>query len=338
MQQILFFGISNHNLTVVGSDGSYTKPFTRDYIVISAGQTIDVLFTANRAPKQYYMAASAYERTPKQSIDNTTTTGIVHYSGNGAIDLPVHLPVFPLFNDTESVLRFTRSFRSLASKDHPVDVPLDVTKTLFYTLSMNTIPCEINRTCHGPNTSLLATSINNVSFVNPRIDLLEAYYHKIGGQFIPNFPNDPPFKFNYSATILPLEFEIPERGTKVKVLDYNATVEIVFQATGLVSGADHPMHLHGYSFYVVGIGLGNFDKDKNPLNYNLVDPPFQNTIVVPYKGWTAIRFRANNPGVWFMHCHLERHATWGMEMAFIVKNGNTPESRILDPPSDMPKC
>ena len=75
------------------------------------------------------------------------------------------------------------------------------------------------------------------------------------------------------------------------------TVELVFQGTTLVGGNDHPMHLHGHSFYVVGMGLGNFDKDKDPLRYNLVDPPLMNTIVVPLDGWTAIRFTANNPGL-----------------------------------------
>ncbi|CAA2959984.1 laccase-15-like [Olea europaea subsp. europaea] len=41
MNQILFFGVSNHNLTLVGTDASYTKPLTRNYIVISPGQTMD---------------------------------------------------------------------------------------------------------------------------------------------------------------------------------------------------------------------------------------------------------------------------------------------------------
>ena len=80
------------------------------------------------------------------------------------------------------------------------------------------------------------------------------------------------------------------------ILDYNTNVELVFQGTSLVGGNDHPMHLHGFSFYVVGSGLGNFDKDKDPLGYNLVDPPLQNTIAVPIDGWTAIRFKADNPG------------------------------------------
>lgn len=43
-------------------------------------------------------------------------------------------------------------------------------------------------------------------------------------------------------------------------------------------------------------------------------------------------------GVWFMHCHFERHVSWGMGMAFIIKDGKLPEQKILPPPKDMPLC
>lgn len=43
-------------------------------------------------------------------------------------------------------------------------------------------------------------------------------------------------------------------------------------------------------------------------------------------------------GVWFMHCHLEIHTTWGLKMAFVVDNGKGPNESILPPPSDLPKC
>ncbi|MED6164969.1 Laccase-15 [Stylosanthes scabra] len=98
------------------------------------------------------------------------------------------------------------------------------------------------------------------------------------------------------------------------------------------------MHLHGHSFYVVGWGFGNYNEEKDPLKYNLVDPPYQNTLAVPKNGWVAIRFHTKNPGVWFMHCHLERHVSWGMAMTFIVKNGNNPQQQMLPPPPDMPRC
>ena len=43
-------------------------------------------------------------------------------------------------------------------------------------------------------------------------------------------------------------------------------------------------------------------------------------------------------GVWFMHCHLEVHTTWGLKMAFLVDNGEGPEESLLPPPNDLPKC
>ncbi|KAG6394821.1 hypothetical protein SASPL_145411 [Salvia splendens] len=52
MNNIMFFKIANHNITIVGSDGSYTKPFATDYVAISPGQTIDFLLEANQNPSQ----------------------------------------------------------------------------------------------------------------------------------------------------------------------------------------------------------------------------------------------------------------------------------------------
>ena len=43
-------------------------------------------------------------------------------------------------------------------------------------------------------------------------------------------------------------------------------------------------------------------------------------------------------GVWFMHCHFERHTTWGMSSVVIVKNGDTNETSMRPPPSYMPPC
>ncbi|XWS74853.1 hypothetical protein CRYUN_Cryun01aG0033700 [Craigia yunnanensis] len=90
--------------------------------------------------------------------------------------------------------------------------------------------------------------------------------------------------------------------------------------------------------YTVGRGVGNFDPEKDPQKFNLVDPVERNTISVPTAGWTAIRFKADNPGVWFFHCHLEVHTTWGLKMAFLVDNGNGPDESLLPPPSDLPQC
>jgi laccase len=137
------------------------------------------------------------------------------------------------------------------------------------------------------------------------MDILRAYYNQINGVYGDHFPDKPPLFFNFTADSTPLMiYETPSKGTEVKVLEYNSTVEIVFQGTNVAAGTDHPMHIHGTSFYVVGWGFGNFDKDKDPLRYNLVDPPLQNTIAVPKNGWSVIRFKATNPGKYKEHNQL----------------------------------
>lgn len=299
LNEILFVAIAKHPITVVGIDGSYTKPFTTDYITISPGQTTDVLLHANQHPDHYYMAGRAYSSSPSVPFDNTTTTAIVQYSGKYTKSSQPVLPHLPYYNDTNAFFAYIRSLRSLANEDHPCNVPTTITTHMISTISINTFPCPSNRSCEGPNGTRLAASISNISFHEPSIAILQAYYKHINGVFGYRFPSYPPLVFNYTAEYLPLSFQIPRRGTEVKVLDYNSTVEIVFQGTNLVAGIEHPMHLHGYSFYVVGVGLGNFDKNKDPSGYNLVDPPLRNTAIVPRNGWMAVRFKANNPGTTF---------------------------------------
>ncbi|KAI3772304.1 hypothetical protein L6452_03486 [Arctium lappa] len=69
-----------------------------------------------------------------------------------------------------------------------------------------------------------------------------------------------------------------------------------------------------------------------------VKPEKTNTVGVPSGGWVAIRFQADNPGVWFMHCHIEIHLTWGLRMAWVVMDGKLENQKLPPPPSDLPKC
>ncbi|MED6118227.1 hypothetical protein PIB30_000854 [Stylosanthes scabra] len=344
MQDLLFFAIANHQLTIVGTDGSYVKPFTVEYITISPGQTMDVLLHANQPLDRYYMAAKAYSSALRVVFDNTTTTAIVEYKGKHipSYSWTPHMPSLPSFNDINSSVNIISQMRSLADEPHPINVPMNITTNLFYTVSINSLPCPNGSICKGPRGNLFAASMNNISFQLPSKNnvnsILQAYYNNISGVFTENFPDVPPQLFDFTGSNLSTFLRTPSVDTEVKLLEYGSTVELVIQGTNLLAGTEHPMHLHGHSFYVVGWGFGNYNKEKDPLKYNLVDPPYQNTVAVPKNGWVAIRFQTKNPGVWFMHCHLERHASWGMAMTFIVKNGNNPQQQMLPPPPDMPRC
>ena len=57
------------------------------------------------------------------------------------------------------------------------------------------------------------------------------------------------------------------------------------------------VHLHGHIFQVVGRGDGYYDNNAS-INLNTTNPMRRDTIQVPGEGFTVIRFRADNPGVW----------------------------------------
>lgn len=90
----------------------------------------------------------------------------------------------------------------------------------------------------------------------------------------------------------------------------------------------HPFHLHGYDVYV----LSSYSADRgwgsyNPFDksvpapggaFNLLNPVKRDTFWVPRRGYTVVRFRADNPGIWMFHCHLLWHQASGMAMGFEV--------------------
>lgn len=96
----------------------------------------------------------------------------------------------------------------------------------------------------------------------------------------------------------------------------------------------HSIHLHGHRFHVLKIAYPPFDpltgnstafnSDIRCLNnectratwadpswingpipgVNLINPPLKDTVIVPANGYVIIRFTADNPGYWLLHCHL----------------------------------
>lgn len=89
-------------------------------------------------------------------------------------------------------------------------------------------------------------------------------------------------------------------------LQKDETIRFVFQnATPM----DHPFHLHGHSFYVLG----------KPESVNAKDPILKDTVNVPAKTDLVIQWRASNPGRWFFHCHIEWHLETGMARVVEIK-------------------
>ncbi|KAL5991841.1 Laccase-17 [Asimina triloba] len=341
----LFFSVANHTLTVVDVDAVYVKPFETDIVLIAPGQTTNVLLnTKPHYPNAtFFMSARPYA-TGLGTFDNSTTAGLLEYQHPdwshhllGMKKLSLFKPSLPALNDTAFAANYTSKLRSLANAQYPANVPQTVDKRFFFTVGLGTVPCPKNQTCQGPNGTKFSASVNNVSFVQPTTALLQAHFlGQSQGVYTTDFPTRPLFHFNYTGT--PPNNTMVSNGTKVVVLPFNASVELVMQDTSILGAESHPLHLHGFNFFVAGQGFGNFDPSKDPSNFNLVDPVERNTVGIPSGGWVAIRFRADNPGVWFMHCHLEVHTSWGLKMVWVVMDGKLPNQKLPPPPSDLPKC
>ncbi|CAN6380326.1 unnamed protein product [Urochloa humidicola] len=339
----LFVSIAGHTMTVVGADASYTKPYSTSVLMIAPGQTTDVLVSFDQPPAgRYYLAARAYASAQGVPFDNTTTTAIFDYSTTSSGDNTtpsVIMPTLPAYNDTAAAMAFTTSLRGLRK----AELPSRVDESLFFTVGVGLFNCSSSggQTCGGPNNTRFAASINNVSFVLPStgVSILQAHYtdHQ-EGVFTADFPANPPVQFDYTAGNVSRALWQPVPGTKVYKLKYGAVVQVVLQGTNIFAGENHPIHIHGYDFYVLAQGFGNFHAETHSLLFNLDDPPMRNTVAVPVNGWAVIRFVADNPGVWLMHCHLDVHITWGLAMAFLVQDGVGELQSLQPPPPDLPLC
>ena len=161
--------------------------------------------------------------------------------------------------------------------------------------------------------------------------------------------------------------------TQVIKIPYNQTIQLVFSAIGAISGA-HPIHLHGHTFHVVKVGYPGYDNTTGFIASHNADiycddidlclqsgnedcdprrctkprwagnPPDmsidqntvrKDTVIVPAGGYVVINFISNNPGYWFLHCHIEVHQLEGM--AVIINEAPIQQKDLIIPPG-LNKC
>ncbi|KAJ4957284.1 hypothetical protein NE237_014067 [Protea cynaroides] len=152
----LFFRIANHSLTVVEVDAVYVKPFKTDTILITRGQTTNVLLKTykHHFPGATFFMSSRSYATGIAAFNNSTTSAILQYN-----------------------LQILQLLQRLGLR-----------------------PCPKTRTCLGPNGTMLAASINNVSFAQSNMALLQAHiFRQSRGVYTTEFPVNPLLPFNYTG-------------------------------------------------------------------------------------------------------------------------------------------
>lgn len=87
----------------------------------------------------------------------------------------------------------------------------------------------------------------------------------------------------------------------------------------------HPMHLHGHAFTPLST-------DGHPWASVML----KDTVAVPPGATVVVRFVANNPGVWMLHCHELHHAAAGMD-ALVAYQGAPRLAQLAGSGSPVPE-
>ncbi|KAK7221715.1 hypothetical protein V2G26_009718 [Clonostachys chloroleuca] len=96
--------------------------------------------------------------------------------------------------------------------------------------------------------------------------------------------------------------------------------EIVQLVVNNLDTGRHPFHLHGHAFQSIHRSDedGGLWEDSPVAEADLPKTPMRrDTLVIYPSGNVVLRFRADNPGVWLFHCHIEWHVVSGLIATFV---------------------
>ncbi|KAJ7450358.1 laccase [Mycena latifolia] len=88
----------------------------------------------------------------------------------------------------------------------------------------------------------------------------------------------------------------------------NKVVEVSIPGGSI--GGPHPFHLHGHNFYVV--------RSAGNATYNWDNPVIRDVVSTGNSkdDLTTFRFKTDNAGPWFLHCHIDWHLDIGLAVVF----------------------
>ncbi|XP_072946321.1 uncharacterized protein [Epargyreus clarus] len=337
--------VDGHNITIIASDGYDLEPITATSLVTYAGERYDFVVEANNEIDNYWIRFRGLMDCDER-FTKAKQVGVLHYEG--AMDLePSGDPTWEeLHNEglqlnalnkgeEEDETISVAEMRSLEGYDESLKEIADYQFYVAYDFYAKNNSHFHKSPYYGyyqvpeKDNRLYTPQLNHISMKMPSSPLLITRPSTEG--FCNSSSIDEECKEGYCEC------------SHVLSVKKNAVVEIIIVDEGVTFDANHPFHLHGHNFRVVGMRrLANdttieeikaFD-EAGLLKRNLKNAPLKDTVTVPDGGYTVIRFKADNPGYWLFHCHIEFHVEIGMALVFKVG-----EHKDMAPiPPDFPTC
>ncbi|XP_071552768.1 LOW QUALITY PROTEIN: uncharacterized protein [Panulirus ornatus] len=340
----MIVSVDDHTLTVIASDGEDIVPITADSLVMYSGERFDVILEADQPVDNYWMrvnglidceqnqcvqgAVLRYDGAPETEpasplvYDPTYPPGVVVNPLNSGGGVPEELTMIDL-----DALDDPNSSVLAPQVDKQFYLGFDfkqVNNTLFYNPDLypyNGVSEEWR---------INTPQLNDVTFVFPDAPPLSQPDASRQHTFC-RYGEPPSCEGDFCSCTYVLEVALGE------------TVEMVLVDQGNIGDENHPYHLHGYVFHVVAMGrLGSTTSvaevaaldAAGGITRKLKNAIKKDTVTIPDGGYTIIRFTADNPGWWLMHCHLTFHSEIGM--AAVLHVG---EPEDLPPvPQGFPTC
>ncbi|KAG2734846.1 hypothetical protein G9P44_002852 [Scheffersomyces stipitis] len=304
-----YLSIEDHTFTIVEADGVFVEPQEVDSLYIAVAQRYSVLVKSKKSAKKNYRFLNIIDQEMLDvlpaDLQVISTNWMVY---NDDVEMPS-----PLENND-------KSFENQLAKMHPFDdfylVPLgkeallpdaDVVITLDFT--MDVLGDGVNY-----------ASFNGVSYVPPKVPTL--YSVVSSGKYANNQ-------------------QVYGSNTNTFVIQNNEVVDIVLNN---MDPGKHPFHLHGHTFQVISRSPEGMDEEdpikfdpNNSSHTNYPEyPMIRDTVQVHPNGFFVLRFKADNPGVWFFHCHVDWHLEQGLAITFVEAPFEIQKQKII--PNHYDNC
>lgn len=278
---MFYIAIDQHDIYVIEVDGVEVEPYLMDVLTISVAQRYSVLVQAKNETNTNYammfMQSEDMYDTVPEDLVLNNTVQIQYASANANATEVIYDDI-PTINDTDF-----RPIEIMASA--PADVEF-VMHAYFDTFDDGT-----NRASFS-----LDGGYQNITYQTPKVPTLFT---------AASMGND-----SYDTDIY---------GHMTNVMTYKHMQNIQLTLFNWDAGF-HPFHLHGHEFQVIekSFDVTSDDEVINPQTVDIqANPARRDTITVPPGGKVVLRWRADNPGAWFFHCHIDWHLSSGLAAVFV---------------------
>ncbi|KAI0838910.1 putative multicopper oxidase [Hypoxylon sp. FL0890] len=322
-----WFSVDNHTLSIVELDGVEIEPITARGVYLNLGQRVSVILTANQTPGSYYMRASI-PRTCFLPYSTYTSAGLeaAEYSVKGILSYAEGDEEEGEDGDRGAVGKLPEPIGIAGNTSNPYGVENNGLRGDFWE-GCDDMPFDMPvpmRRQPAVNVSEANTHYIEYAFRQAQ-EVNRIFVNKTSYLPLPNNATlwkavEQQFTADKDNSYDSWDFGLNQQVLLIPDADQGAQIVINSK-----DAMEHPWHLHGHTFQIVAWGPGPYGTDTSKTTWNLENPMRRDTVTVPPFNHVVIRFAADNPGVWALHCHVAWHIEGGMFLS------------IAERPSDLVK-